>query len=166
MVAVNRRRPLTVALVLFFFGPLALAQTAAKPSDCSTLKHVRHKVSCLCGTVQICSGDICGRPSDYDLDDDITVELREKSGTILASKKVGAETREKQGTTLGGTKTSYKETERGFCFEGKRDGDYLLAFVLHKNGIPQPAVIFPTNYSHKRRKACNSVYMVEPICPR
>ena len=114
----------------------------------------------------MCSGDICGRPSDYDLDDDITVELQEKSGTILDSKKVVVETREKQGTTQDGTKTSYKETERRFCFEGKRDGDYLLAFVLHKNGVSQPAVIFPTNYSHKRSKACDSVYMVEPICPR
>jgi hypothetical protein len=76
------------------------------------------------------------------------------------------ETREKQGTTQDGTKTSYKETERRFCFEGKRDGDYQFAFVLHKNGVSQPAVIFPTNYSHKRSKTCNSVYMVEPICPR
>lgn len=158
-------RPFSVALLLFFFGPLVIAQTT-EPSDCSTLKYLRHKVSCLCGTVQICSGDICGRPSDYDLDDDITVELREKKGTILDSKKVGVETQEKQGTTLDGTKTSYEETERKFCFEGKRDGDYLLAFVLHKKGVPQPAVIFPTNYSHKRRKACNSVYMVEPSCPR
>jgi hypothetical protein len=114
----------------------------------------------------VCSGDICGAPSDYDLDDDITVELREKSGTILDSKKVVVETREKQGTTQDGTKTSYKESERRFCFEGKRDGDYLFAFMLRKNGVSQPAVIFPTNYSHRRSKACDSVYMVEPICPR
>ena len=114
----------------------------------------------------MCSGDICGRPSDYDLDDDITVELQEKSGTILDSQKVVVETREKQGTTQDGTKTSYKQTERRFCFEGKRDGDYLLAFVLHKKGVPQPAVIFPTNYSHKRSKPCDSEYMVEQICPK
>jgi hypothetical protein len=73
-------------------------------------------------------------------------------------RKVVVETREKQGTTQDGTKTSYKQTERRFCFEGKRDGDYLLAFVLHKNGVPQPAIIFPTNYSHKRNKFCDSVY--------
>ena len=164
VVAVNR--PLSVQLLLFLLCPLVVPQTAAKPSDCSTLKYLRHKISCLCGTVQICSGDLCGRPSDYDLDDDITVELREKRGTILDAKKVGVEKREKQGTTLDGTKTSYIATERRFCFEGKRDGDYLLGFVLHKNGIPQPAVVFPTNYSHKRRKACDSVYMVEPICPK
>jgi hypothetical protein len=45
-------------------------------------------------------------------------------------------------------------------------GDYLLAFILHKNGIAQPAVTFPTNYSHKRNKLGNSYYMVEPVCPR
>ena len=39
------------------------------------LKYKRHKVSCLCGTVQVCSGDICGRTSDYGLDDDILVQL-------------------------------------------------------------------------------------------
>ena len=114
----------------------------------------------------MCSGDICGRPSFFDLDDEITVELREKSGTILGSKKVVVETSEKQGTTLDGRKISYKETERRFCFEDKRDGDYLLAFVLHKDGVSQPAVIFPTNYSHKRRKPCDPVYMVEPSCPK
>jgi hypothetical protein len=112
-------------------------------------------------------GDICGRPSDYDFDDNITVELHDKAGTtILDTKKVIVETREKQGTTQVGTKVSYRTTERPFCFEGKSDGDYLLAFVLYKNSVPQPAVKFPTNYSRKRGKPCNSAYMVEPICPR
>ncbi len=158
-------RTVTLA-ALFLLSSIAVCQTPSHASYCSTLKYLRHKVSCLCGTVQVCSGDICGRPSDYDLDDDITIELRQKGGTILDSKKVVVETSEKQGTTQDGTMTSYKETGRRFCFEGKHDGDYLLAFVLHKNGVPQPAVIFPTNYSHKRSKACDSVYMVEPICPR
>ncbi len=159
-------RTLTLAAVLFLVRSIAVCQASSQASDCSTLKYLRHKVSCLCGTVQVCSGDICGRPSDYDLDDDITVELREKSGATLDSKKVVVETLEKQGTTQDGKKTSYKETERKFCFQGKRDGDYLLAFVLHKDGVSQPAIIFPTNYSHKRSKACNSIYMVEPLCPR
>jgi hypothetical protein len=117
--------------------------------------------------VEVCSGDICGRPSNYDLDDDIRVELRDKAGaTILESKKVIEETREERGTTQIGTKVSYETTKRTFCFEGKGDGDYLLAFVLYKNGVPQPAIKFPTNYSHKHGKPCNSVYMVEPFCPR
>jgi len=117
--------------------------------------------------VQVCSGNICGRPSNYDLDDDITVELRDKAGaTILESKKIIEETREKEGTTQIGTKVSYKTTERTFCFEGRSDGDYRLAFILYKKGVPQPAIEFPTNYSHRRGRSCNSVYMVEPSCPR
>jgi len=37
---------------------------------------------------------------------------------------------------------------------------------VYKDGVPQPAVIFPMNYSHKRSKPGNPVYMVEPSCPR
>jgi hypothetical protein len=156
----------TLTALLLVLTPVAVCQMQTHASDCSTLTYSRHKVSCLCGTVQVCSGDICGRPSDYDLDDDMAVELRDKSGTTLDTQKVVLETREKQGTTQDGTKTSYKQTERKFCFEGKRDGDYLLAFVLQKKGIPQPPVIFPAKYSHKGSKPCDSVYMVEPLCPR
>ncbi len=115
----------------------------------------------------MCSGDICGRPSDYDLDDDITVELRDKGGAAtIASKRVIEETREKEGTTQVGTKVSYKTTERTFCFEGRGEGDYVLAFVLYKNGVPQRAVKFPTKYSRKHDKPCNSIYMVELSCPK
>jgi len=161
------KRSLTTTALLFLFNPLVVCQTPYHGADCSTLKYSRRKVSCLCGTVQVCSGDICGRPSVYGLDDDITVELRRKDGTtILDSKKVVVETREEEGTTQVGTKVSYKKTERKFCFEGKGDGGYQLAFVLYKNGVPQPAVKFPTNYSRKPSKPCNSVYMVEPTCPR
>jgi hypothetical protein len=115
----------------------------------------------------VCSGDICGRPSDYNLDDDITVELRDRAGTIiLDSRKAILATREKTGMTQNGTKTSYKTTDRMFCFEGKGEGGYVFAFVLYKNGTPQPAVEFPTNYSRKRRKACDAIYMVESVCPK
>lgn len=165
LLTVNRL--LAITALLFVANPLALSQTPSSSSDCSTLKYLRHKVSCLCGTVEVCSGDICGRPATYDLDDDITVELRDKAGsTILESKKAIVGTREKEGTTQVGTKISYKTTERTFCFEGKRDGDYQLAFILYKNGVPRAAVKFPTNYSRKRRKPCDSIYMVEPTCPR
>jgi len=85
--------------------------------------------------VQICSGDICGRPSNYDLDDDIKVELRDKAGTTtLDSKKVGTEMRDRMCTTKAGTKVPCNSTERRFCFEGKRDGKYQLAFILFKEG--------------------------------
>ena len=165
MLTVNRL--LTITAMLFLLNALVASQTPTHGPDCSTLKYSRHKVSCLGGTVQVCSGDICGRPSDYELDDDITVELRDRAGTtILDSKKVVVETPEKEGTTQVGTKVSYKTTERTFSFEGKPDGDYLLAFVLYKSGVRQPAVIFPTNYSRKRHKPCDSIYTVEPTCPR
>jgi len=116
--------------------------------------------------VQVCSGDICVGPAAFDLDDDITIELRDKGGMTLDTQKVMIQTTQKLGTTQDGTKTSYKQAERRFCFEGKRDGDYRLAFILYREGAPQPAVIFPTNYSHKRRKSCDSIFMVEPTCPK
>lgn len=159
-------RTITDIALLLLLCPIAVCQTSNQASDCSTLKYVRHKVSCLCGTVQICSGDICGRPSDYELDDDIVVELRDKSGTTVATQKAVVETIEEQGTTQNGTKTTYNRTVRGFSFEGKSNGEYRLAFILRKNGVPQPALIFPTKYSHKEDKLGNTVYMLEPICPR
>jgi hypothetical protein len=163
---VKRSLAITSSL-LFVLNVFLICQTPKSGSDCSTLKYLGHKASCLCGAVDICSGDICGRPSSYSLDDDITVELRDKSGrTILDSQKVIVETHEKEGTTQAGTKTSYKETERTFCFNGKGNGDYLLAFILYKDGVPQPAVTFPTNYSSKRRKTCNPIYMLPPVCPK
>ena len=155
-----------IGTLLFFLGPVALCQTTYRASDCSTLKYLRHKGSCLCGSVQICSGDICGRPSDYELDDDIVVELRDKNGTTLDTRKVTVEMIEEQGTTQDGRKISYRRLVRRFSFEGKRDGDYLLAFTLHKNGVSQPAIIFPSNYSHKRNRLGDTVYMLEPTCPR
>jgi len=161
---VNRTLTLTALLVLL--SPIVVCQTPSHASNCSTLKHLRHKVSCLCGTVQVCSGDICGRPSTYERDDDISVELRDKTGAILDTQKVVVKTQEKEGTTQDGTITSYKATERRFGFEGKPDGDHKLAFVLHKNGVPQPAVTFPETYSHKRTKPCDPVFMVESVCPR
>lgn len=159
-------RTLALATLLLLLDPFFLSQTKSLTSDCSAPQHLRHKVSCLCGTVQVCSGDICLSPSTYGLDGDLAVEIRDKSGATLDTQKVAIETRENQGTTQDGTRTTYRQTERRFCFGDKRDGDYLLAFVLYKNGVPQPAIIFPANYSHKRRRPCDSVYMVEPLCPR
>jgi hypothetical protein len=162
------KRSLTITALLFLLNPLVVSQTPSHGTDCPTLKYSRrHKTSCLCGTVEVCSGDICGRPSDYGLDDDITVELRDKAGaTILDSKKAVVEIREKEGTTQDGTKASFKTKDRRFCFEGQADGDYVFAFVLYKNSVPQPAVKFPQNYSRKRRKSCDATYMVETICPK
>jgi hypothetical protein len=151
---------------LILLCPIAIGQTVEHASDCSTLKHSRHKVSCLCGAVQICAGDICGSPSVYELDDDITVELRAKNGTVLDTQKAAFEVSKRQGTTQDGTAISFEQKERRFSFRDQGDGDYLLAFILHKNGIAQPAVIFPTKYSHKRKSLSTTFYMVEPICPQ
>jgi hypothetical protein len=148
------------------FAALAFSQICYGASDCLTLKHSRHKVSSLSGTVAICSGDICSGPSVYELDEDITVELRTKNGIIHDTQKVVFESSEKQGTKLDGSAITFTQKERRFSFKDKPDGNYLLAFILRKNGIAQPAIIFPTNYSHKRKMPSNSYYMVEPTCPR
>jgi hypothetical protein len=87
---------LTGAALLLILAPIAVCQTSYRPSDCSTLKYARHKVSCLCGTVEVCSGDICGRPSDYELDDDITVELRDGNGRTIGTQKAAIQTSEEQ----------------------------------------------------------------------
>jgi len=157
---------LTDLALLLVLSPIALGQTLNRVPDCQTLKYMRHKVSCLCGSVQVCSGDICGRPTDYELDDEITVELRSKSGTTLDTQKAVVVTRQEQGTTQSGANISFKLMERRFKFEDEPEGEYLLAFILHKSGVPQPALIFPTKYSHKEINLGNTAYMLEPTCPR
>lgn len=160
-------RSLGITALFCLVGHLVVCQTIPKVPDCSTLKYSEHKASCLCGVVSICVGDLCGAPQNYNLDDDITVELRDKVGTVvLDSKKVALETHKRDCTTSTGIKVSCDTTERTFCFEGKRDGHYQLAFVLFKNGVPQPAVKFPMKYRRKREKECDAVYMVEPSCPK
>jgi hypothetical protein len=158
------RALLSVALLLL--SSVAICQATNGTSDCAALKNVRHKVSCLCGSVQICSGDICGSPANYELDDDVTVELRDKSGVILDRKKALVEMHEEQGTTLDGLKTTYNLKQRRFSFEGKPDGHYSIAFILYKSGIPQPALVFATKYSHKAKEVGNTTYMLEPTCQR
>jgi hypothetical protein len=163
----NVKRLFPITPLLLLLNSLVVCQTPSPGPDCSTLKYVPHEVSCLCGTVQVYSGDMCSNsPQFFGFDDDITVELRDKAGTkVLDSTKAPVVITDKEGKAQDGTKAPFKSVDRTFCFEGHPDGDYVLAFVLHKDGLPQPAVKFPTNYSHTRRKACDSVYMVEPSCP-
>lgn len=113
MAPVNRTLTLTALMIVL--PRVVVCQSLSHVSDCSTLKYLRHKDSCLCGTVQVCSGDICGRPSDYKLDDDIAIELRDKSGMTLDTHKVMVETSEKQATTQDGTKTSCTRFANGVC---------------------------------------------------
>jgi len=159
-------RSLSGIAMLLLLNAQVASQGVRKGSDCTTLKYLQHKKSCLCGTIQICSGDICGKPASYGLDDKITIELRNKtSNTIIDSQQASFETREEQGTTQDNRRTSYKVSEYTFSFEGKPDGKYVLAFILYENGTARPAVIFPTNYSKKHPTTSNSIYMIEPQCP-
>ena len=124
----------------------AMAQQTSKVADCSTLKYTRHRSAWLCGKANVCAGDICGRPSDYGFDDDFDVVLRDSQGRELETKSL-----------------SHEET---FCFDGRRNGDYQIAFVLHKNGLPEAARVFPTRYKQNSEKPNDKFYMVEVTCPK
>jgi hypothetical protein len=54
-----------------------------------------------------------------DLDDNITVELRDKSDTNILESKNIVETREEEGTVSTGTRVSYKRTQRNILFRGE-----------------------------------------------
>lgn len=100
LLAVNHL--LRIMSLLFILSGSVFCQAPQRVSDCPTLKYKRHKVSCLCGEVQVCAGDLCGRPTDYGLDENIGVELRDKAGTtLLESKKAVVETRERKCTRGG-----------------------------------------------------------------
>ena len=141
-------RPQLLMSLLITTSILAASQENAKQPDCQTLKYARHKVSCLCGEVSVCAGDICAGTSVYGLDDDIDVLLRDNHSNTLQSKRL-----------------SY-ETQRKFCFQGQRDGKYQIAFLLRRKGVAQPVVVFPTSFKQSRKKPCDSIYMVEPTCPK
>lgn len=131
-----------VLLVLCVSG---VAQTS-RVADCATLRYKQHRSASLCGRVMICSGDICGRSSTYDFDENLNVVLRDRQGRELEAKSLSHE-------------------EPAFCFSGRGNGDYQLAFVLHKNGVPEAARMFPIKYKQKADKPNDAVYMVEVTCP-
>ncbi len=85
-------------------------------------------------------------PSHFGFDDKFQVYLRDKGGKNLESKTL-----------------SYRE--RKFCFEGRENGEYQLAFVLYENGVPQPARVFPTKYKRDPKKPNDVIYMIEASCP-
>jgi hypothetical protein len=117
-----------IASILAILTVRASAQQPLATQDCSTLRYVKHKSAWLCGEAVVCSGDICGRPSDLDFDDEFDVILRDRHGKKLESIRLSYE-------------------HRNFCFEGRSNGDYQLAFVLYEKGVPQPARVFPTKYT-------------------
>jgi hypothetical protein len=125
----------------------AMAQQTSRVSDCSTLKYKRHRSAWLCGKAIVCSGDICGRPSTYDFDDVFYVLLRDNQGNVLETKSL-----------------SYEKPN--FCFDGRGNGDYQLAFVLYTKGVPEAARVFPTRYKHNTEKPNDVIYMIEARCPK
>ena len=124
-----------------------VAQQTSNVADCTTLQYLQRETASLCGTADICSGDICGSPSFYDFDEHFDVVLRDSKGRELETKSL-----------------SYKES--AFCFSGRENGNYQLAFVLRKNGVPEPARVFPTRYKHNPQKPNDAVYMIEVTCPK
>jgi hypothetical protein len=70
------------------------------------------------------------------------------------------------GTTQERGKSLLQVQSEDFLSKGNGTGTIYLPSSCSKNGVSQPAVIFPANYSHKRNKLGNSVYIVEPICPK
>jgi len=140
------KRLFSTALLLV--SAVSACQESTPTRDCTTHNFVLHKTPCLCGQVNITSGDISLDPATYGLDDKLDVELRDKAGKAIESKRM-----------------SYKN-EHTFCFSGKPKGRYALAFILYKSGQPQPAAVFPTNYTAKERETCNVIYPVPPVCPK
>jgi hypothetical protein len=124
-----------------------VAQQVNGVADCATLKYKQHRNAWLCGRAMVCSGDICGRPSTYDFDEEFDVVLRDYQGKDLETK-------------------SLSHDEPAFCFNGRGDGNYQLAFVLHKNGVPEAARVFPTRYKHNSNKPNDAIYMIEVTCPK
>jgi hypothetical protein len=101
----------------------------------------------LCGKANVCAGDICGGPSIYDFDEHFDAVLRDNQGKELETKSL-----------------SHEKTT--FCFDGRGNGDYQLAFVLYKNGVPEPARVFPTSYKHNAAKPNDMFYLIEATCPK
>ncbi len=127
-------------------APIYRIQESPPKTDCTTNHFVMHKTPCLCGKVQIATGDIGVSPAQMGLDDTLEVELRDRNGKLLESKRL-----------------TYK-SEVPFCFSGKPKGKYALAFVLYESGKPQPAAVFPTKYTTNSNKECNIIYLVPPVC--
>lgn len=143
---VSVKRLFPTALLLL--SAVSLSQESTPTRDCTTHNFALHKTPCLCGHVNITSGDISLNPAAYGLDDTLDVELRDKAGKVIESKRM-----------------LYRSDDT-FCFSGKPKGRYALAFILYKSGRPQPAAVFPANYTAKERETCNVIYPVPPVCPK
>jgi hypothetical protein len=98
--SVKKLVPPTASLVLCLS---ALAQQTSA-ADYATLNYRRHGSAWLCRKAVVCSGDLCGRRSDYGFDENFDVVLRDNQGKELESKS-----------------PSYEKST--FCFDARGDGD-------------------------------------------
>jgi len=119
---------------------------AAAANDCSTLNFKLRKVPRLCGKVSVTVFDLVVDPLQYGLDNEFDVQLRDKAGRTLESKRL-----------------SYK-TDRTFCFTDRPRGRYAVAIVLYKRGVAEPAMVFPIKYTGAAD--ANVAYLVPPGCPK
>ena len=123
-------------------------QQSSPKHDCTTHGFFLHKTHCLCGEARVTSGDISLSPEAFGFDDTIDVELRDKGGKLIESKRI-----------------SYRNG-RTFCFSGRPKGFYALAFVLYESGKPQPAAVHPIKYDAKTCSTSPVIYSVPADCPK
>jgi hypothetical protein len=139
---------------LVFSNALLLAtivcagQESTPDHNCTTHGFFSHKTPCRCGEVSLTSGDISLSAEAFGLDDSLDVELRDKAGNVLESKRL-----------------SYRNG-RTFCFSGRPKAVYALAFISYKSGKPQPAAVHPVKYTAKGCGMSHVVYAVPPDCPK
>ncbi len=93
--------------------------------------------------------DISLNPTAYGLDDTLDVELRDKAGKVIESKRM-----------------LYRSDDT-FCFSGKTKGhDSDLAFILYKLRPTAACAVFPANYTAKVAfETCDVIYPVPASMP-
>ena len=139
---------LVFSTALLLATAVCVSQESNPKRDCTTHGFFLHKSPCLCGEVSITSGDISLSPEVFGLDDFLDVELRDKAGNVLESKRL-----------------SYRK-DRTFCFSGRPKGVYALAFISYKSGKAQPAAVHPVKYTAKGCGTIHVIYAVPPDCPK
>jgi len=111
---------------------------------------------------------VYGRPSDYGLDDDITVQLRNKAGTtILDSKKVVVERREGGAQRRSGQKSlALRQKERSVSTTNAMETISLpLSFPKMESFNPQ-ANFRPTTPVNRASLAIPSTWLNWAVRPR
>ena len=139
---------LVFSTALWFATVVCAGQESTPNRNCSTHGFFSHKTPCLCGEVSLTSGDISLSAEAFGLDDPLDVELRDKAGKVLESKRL-----------------SYRNGQT-FCFSGRPKGVYALAFITYSSGKPQPAAVHTVKYTAKGCGTGHVIYAVLPDCPK